>query len=80
MFSHASASIVTTLPTFSIPEPPTEGLELIKKFLNSFQCDDGNWDHEKFTEMVGLIGAYSLIDFETEESTYSIHPLVHCHS
>ncbi len=68
---------MTELPTFSIPEPPSEGLELIKKFLDSFRDEDGNWDHEKFIEMVGLVGAYSLIDYEMAGSTYTIHPLVH---
>ncbi len=77
IFSRASVKIVTDMPFFSVPVQPSPGLEFAVQFLNSFRDDSGEWDHDKFTEMVGLICAFSLIDSETMGSTYSIHPLVH---
>ena len=46
-------------------------------FLAAFRNLDSAWDSQKFMKMITEIRSYSLIEFDIENQTYSIHPLVH---
>ena len=46
-------------------------------FLATFRNVDSAWNRHKFLKMITEIRSYSLIEFDTENRTYSIHPLVH---
>ena len=48
-----------------------------KDFLAVFRNSDSAWDSQKFLKMITEIRSYSLIEFDTGNQTYSIHPLVH---
>ena len=48
-----------------------------REFLAAFGCLDSAWDSQKFSKMITEIRSYSLIEFDTANQTYSIHPLVH---
>jgi hypothetical protein len=55
----------------------SNGLEMAKDVLSSFQSANGLWDLHKFLMIMMEIGSYSLIDYDERNETYFIHPLVH---
>ncbi|KAJ6457306.1 P-loop containing nucleoside triphosphate hydrolase protein [Mycena sanguinolenta] len=48
-----------------------------RKFLLQFFGPNGGWDSFSFLKLTMEINAYSLINFDSERRTFSIHPLVH---
>ncbi|KAJ6477782.1 hypothetical protein C8R45DRAFT_364985 [Mycena sanguinolenta] len=47
------------------------------EFLSHFQGPTGEWDSFHFADLMNEIKAYSLISFNVEGNSFSIHPLVH---
>ena len=45
--------------------------------LSHFVRITGEWDSLQFLKVTNEIKAYSLINFDPEKKTFSIHPLVH---
>ncbi|KAJ7437946.1 hypothetical protein FB451DRAFT_170370, partial [Mycena latifolia] len=54
-----------------------EELEMPIKVLSQFSDLSGAWDPLCFMDMTNEIRAYSLINFDSAKSMFSIHPLVH---
>ncbi|KAJ6457295.1 P-loop containing nucleoside triphosphate hydrolase protein [Mycena sanguinolenta] len=48
-----------------------------RKFLLQFFGPNGGWDSLSFLKLTTEIKAYSLINFDPEKRSFSIHPLVH---
>ncbi|KAJ6471998.1 P-loop containing nucleoside triphosphate hydrolase protein [Mycena sanguinolenta] len=51
--------------------------EKAKEFLSYFVGPSGEWDSFRFLTVTNEIKAYSLISFDLEKKSFSIHPLVH---
>ena len=60
-----------------LPDAAQESGSRMKHFLAGFRRLDSAWDSQRFRTMITEIRSYSLIEFDTENQTYSIHPLVH---
>ncbi|KAJ7907873.1 P-loop containing nucleoside triphosphate hydrolase protein, partial [Mycena leptocephala] len=58
-------------------DPPKEEVQEPLHFLSQFLGPTGEWDSFLFLKVMKEIQAYSLIHFNLEQKTYSIHPLVH---
>ncbi|KAF8143453.1 hypothetical protein K438DRAFT_2109361 [Mycena galopus ATCC 62051] len=71
IFSRASA--------YSFPSwgPPKEDLQNAREFLSYFVGRSGEWNTFDFVKVTNEIKAYSLINFNAEQKSFSIHPLVH---
>ncbi|KAJ6511153.1 hypothetical protein C8R45DRAFT_1162667 [Mycena sanguinolenta] len=48
-----------------------------REFLSYFMGPTGKWNSLQFMEVIKEIKAYSLINYNTERNSFSIHPLVH---
>ncbi|KAJ6475447.1 hypothetical protein C8R45DRAFT_1054713 [Mycena sanguinolenta] len=48
-----------------------------REFLSHFTGSSGEWNSLSFLDLTDEIKAYSLINFDRERKTFSIHPLVH---
>ncbi|KAJ6450469.1 P-loop containing nucleoside triphosphate hydrolase protein, partial [Mycena sanguinolenta] len=48
-----------------------------EEFLSYFIGPTGDWNSLQFSELTNEIKAYSLISYNTERKSFSIHPLVH---
>ncbi|KAJ6471975.1 hypothetical protein C8R45DRAFT_1164648 [Mycena sanguinolenta] len=48
-----------------------------REFLSYFVGTAGKWDSLRFLEIISEIKGYSLINFDAERKSFSIHPLVH---
>ncbi|KAJ6450526.1 P-loop containing nucleoside triphosphate hydrolase protein [Mycena sanguinolenta] len=48
-----------------------------EEFLSYFSGPTGDWNSLQFSELTNEIKAYSLINYNTERNSFSIHPLVH---
>ncbi|KAJ6484611.1 P-loop containing nucleoside triphosphate hydrolase protein [Mycena sanguinolenta] len=48
-----------------------------REFFSHFVGETGEWDSLAFLKVTNEIKAYSLLDFNPERKTFSIHPLVH---
>ncbi|KAJ6450480.1 hypothetical protein C8R45DRAFT_1083913 [Mycena sanguinolenta] len=48
-----------------------------EEFLSYFLGPTGDWDSFEFLKLTNEIKAYSLISYNTERKSFSIHPLVH---
>jgi hypothetical protein len=55
----------------------SSGHTMALDFLTFFLSDRGDWNTQKFLDVIGTIGSYSLIEFDERNDTYAIHPLVH---
>ncbi|KAF7333604.1 FabD/lysophospholipase-like protein [Mycena sanguinolenta] len=49
----------------------------VEEFLSYFLGPTGEWKSLQFSELTNEIKAYSLINYNTERHSFSIHPLVH---
>ncbi|KAF8144885.1 hypothetical protein K438DRAFT_1945281 [Mycena galopus ATCC 62051] len=56
---------------------PKNNAENPHKFLSWFLGPNGEWDSASFVKVTKEIMAYSLINFDVERKSFSIHPLVH---
>ncbi|KAF8122638.1 hypothetical protein K438DRAFT_1951119 [Mycena galopus ATCC 62051] len=56
---------------------PKNNAENPRKFLSLFLGPNGEWDSVSFMNVTKEIMAYSLINFDAERKSFSIHPLVH---
>ncbi|KAF8128817.1 hypothetical protein K438DRAFT_1695780 [Mycena galopus ATCC 62051] len=52
-------------------------IENPRQFLSRFLGPTGKWDSLQFGQVTNEIKAYSLINFDAERKSFSIHPLVH---
>ncbi|KAF8132237.1 P-loop containing nucleoside triphosphate hydrolase protein [Mycena galopus ATCC 62051] len=53
------------------------GMENPGEFLSQFVGPTGEWDALRFREVINEIKVYSLINFDAECKSFSIHPMVH---
>ncbi|KAJ6459344.1 hypothetical protein C8R45DRAFT_1182928, partial [Mycena sanguinolenta] len=66
IFSRAASRVM------QLPQIPTS-----REFLSHFVQAAGTWDSLSFLKVTNEIKAYSLLNFNPERKTFSIHPLVH---
>ncbi|KAJ6459323.1 hypothetical protein C8R45DRAFT_843450, partial [Mycena sanguinolenta] len=52
-------------------------IETSREFLSHFVRAAGKWDSLSFLKVTNEVRAYSLLNFNPERKTFSIHPLVH---
>ncbi|KAJ6459236.1 P-loop containing nucleoside triphosphate hydrolase protein [Mycena sanguinolenta] len=52
-------------------------IQTSREFLSHFMGSTGKWDSLSFLKVTNEIKAYSLLNFNPERKTFSIHPLVH---
>ncbi|KAJ7144735.1 P-loop containing nucleoside triphosphate hydrolase protein, partial [Mycena crocata] len=66
-------------PSFDEPSwfRTQEELKQPLEFLSHFLSPDGAWDPLRFTDITNEIRSYSLINFNSQNNHFSIHPLVH---
>ena len=57
--------------------PPKEELQKPLEFLAHFLEPTGGWDSLCFMDVLSEIRAYSLVNFDPQKKSFSIHPLVH---
>ncbi|KAJ7657078.1 P-loop containing nucleoside triphosphate hydrolase protein [Mycena rosella] len=73
LFSHAA-----TYKTEWYPQGPSdEELQEPLEFLSQFLGPDHVWDALRFIEIRTEIRSYSLVNFDPNKKTFSVHPLVH---
>ncbi|KAL1729459.1 hypothetical protein EV714DRAFT_284956 [Schizophyllum commune] len=58
-------------------ESNTKALAAAKTFLAAFADENSAWDDLKFLRLLADIQSYSLIQYDRNTETFSIHPLVH---
>jgi tetratricopeptide (TPR) repeat protein len=63
--------------TFPARGPPKEQLQKPLEFLAHFLEPTGVWDSLRFMTVLNEIRAFSLLDFDAQKKSFSIHPLVH---
>ncbi|KAF8190581.1 hypothetical protein K438DRAFT_1763045 [Mycena galopus ATCC 62051] len=56
---------------------PKNKTENPREFLSQFMGPNGEWDSASFVKVTKEIMAYSLINFDAKQESFSIHPLVH---
>ncbi|KAJ6511055.1 hypothetical protein C8R45DRAFT_1068872 [Mycena sanguinolenta] len=59
------------------PQSLSNGEIKPEEFLSYFLGPTGDWDSFEFLKLTNEIKAYSLISYNTERKSFSIHPLVH---
>ncbi|KAJ7627381.1 P-loop containing nucleoside triphosphate hydrolase protein, partial [Roridomyces roridus] len=74
LFSAAAAYQVKTYG------PTKEEVEKTVEFLGRFKGSTGAWDSLQFMDVTNELRAYSLINYDAQTKTFSIHPLVHAWS
>ncbi|KAJ7640930.1 hypothetical protein B0H17DRAFT_960193, partial [Mycena rosella] len=73
LFSHAA-----TYKTEWYPQGPSDKeLQEPLEFLSQFLGLDHVWDPLRFIEITTEIRSYSLVNFDPNKKTFSVHPLVH---
>ena len=77
IFQDAASNIATYEPMFPATEQESDAMNKAKDFLGMFRTGDFPWHSQKFLKMIREIRSYSLLDFDSANKTYSIHPLVH---
>ncbi|KAJ6459316.1 P-loop containing nucleoside triphosphate hydrolase protein [Mycena sanguinolenta] len=60
-----------------MPQFQHDEIATAKEFLSHFVGAAGNWNSLAFLKVTNEIRAYSLLNFNPERKTFSIHPLVH---
>ena len=74
---NAASNITGHVPRFPLTAQESDAMSKAKAFLGMFRTLDSSWDSLKFLETIMEIRSYSLIDSDSTNQTYSIHPLVH---
>ncbi|KAF7357236.1 FabD/lysophospholipase-like protein [Mycena sanguinolenta] len=59
------------------PDSPQSQIPNARDFLGQFVEQTGKWDSFRFLELTNQIKEYSLINFDENQNSFSIHPLVH---
>ena len=77
IFQNAAFNATTYTPMFPEPTQESDSVSRAKDYLGVFRTPDSPWDTQKFLNVITEIRSYSLVDFDRENQTYSIHPLVH---
>ena len=77
IFQNAARNLANSVPRLPATNEELDSLSAAKDFMNWFRTTEGLWDTQKFLNVIIEIRSYSLIDFDTENCLYSIHPLVH---
>ncbi|KAF8177900.1 hypothetical protein K438DRAFT_1605615 [Mycena galopus ATCC 62051] len=74
-----SEDIFSRASEYSFPSwgPSKEDLQQVLEFLSYFVGPSGEWNTFDFVKVTNEIKAYSLINFNAEQKSFSIHPLVH---
>ncbi|KAF8179765.1 hypothetical protein K438DRAFT_1603509, partial [Mycena galopus ATCC 62051] len=74
-----SEDIFSGASRYSFPSwgPPKENLQQALEFLSHFVGPSGEWNKFDFVKVTNEIKAYSLMNFNAEKKSFSIHPLVH---
>src|ERR1700739_1883881 len=76
IFQNAAVNIATFTSDLPIIIQELDSFNMAKRFLESFQIAQNKWDI-KFLTVIKEICSYSLINFDSVNNVYSIHPLVH---
>ncbi|HXP49251.1 MAG TPA: tetratricopeptide repeat protein, partial [Bacteroidia bacterium] len=76
IFQNAAVNIATITSDLPIIIQELDSFNMAKRFLESFQIAQDQWDI-KFLAVIKEICSYSLINFDSVNNVYSIHPLVH---
>ena len=77
IFQKAACNIATYEPWFSATAQESDAINKAYDFLGMFRALHSPWDGRKFLRMIAEIRSYSLIDIDSANEMYSIHPLVH---
>ena len=77
IFQKAACNIATYEPWFPATAQESDAISKVYDFLGMFRALDSPWDGRKFLRMIAEIRSHSLIDFDSANEMYSIHPLVH---
>jgi tetratricopeptide (TPR) repeat protein len=74
-----SEDIFSTASSYKFPTagPPREELQKPLEFLAHFLDPTGVWDSLRFMDVLNEFRAYSLVNFNPQRNSFSIHPLVH---
>ncbi|KAF8177177.1 hypothetical protein K438DRAFT_1770276 [Mycena galopus ATCC 62051] len=74
-----SEDIFSRASEYSFPlwSPPKENLQQALEFLSHFVGPSGEWNTFDFVKITNEIKAYSLMNFNAEKKSFSLHPLVH---
>ncbi|KAF8179769.1 hypothetical protein K438DRAFT_1842740 [Mycena galopus ATCC 62051] len=78
-WNEISEDIFSRASRYSFPSGglPKEDLHKALEFLSHFVGPSGEWNTFDFVKVTNEIKAYSLINFNAEQKSFSIHPLVH---
>ncbi|KAF7371417.1 FabD/lysophospholipase-like protein [Mycena sanguinolenta] len=69
--------IFSRATNFIMQEQCHDNLAASREFLSHFVGATGKWNSLSFLNVTNNIRAYSLLNFNSERKTFSIHPLVH---
>ncbi|KAJ7640180.1 P-loop containing nucleoside triphosphate hydrolase protein, partial [Mycena rosella] len=73
IFSHASSYKPHSYPSGPSEEELWEPIKVISKFIDPA----GVWDSLQFIEATTEMKSYSLVNFDPDKKSFSVHPLVH---
>ena len=77
IFRNAASNMTSYVPWVHHTAEESNAVSKAKDFLGGFRTSDSPWDSQKFLKMIMEIRSYSLVDFDSANETYSMHPLVH---
>ena len=77
IFRNAASNMTSYVPWVHHTAEESNAVSKAKEFLGGFRTSDSPWDSQKFLKMIMEIRSYSLVDFDSANETYSMHPLVH---
>ncbi|KAF8598758.1 hypothetical protein BDV93DRAFT_450572, partial [Ceratobasidium sp. AG-I] len=75
-FEVASAEIVVYEPCIPLSKSQAATKAVVSDFLASLRSSANEWDPLALKDLISNLRAFSLLDFDTHSSTYSMHPLV----
>ncbi|KAF8596369.1 FabD/lysophospholipase-like protein [Ceratobasidium sp. AG-I] len=75
-FEAASTRTVSYELHIALTESQAATKTIIFDFLSSLRTSSGNWDTLALKDLTDQLRAYSLLDYDTQSCSYSMHPLV----
>jgi hypothetical protein len=76
IFRRAAINAHSYKPKLPPTELETAAYEHVQQYLGTFLNSEGHWDSLRFSELIGEISSYSLIDFDRMNLAYRVHVLV----
>ncbi|KAL5631736.1 hypothetical protein ACGC1H_007292 [Rhizoctonia solani] len=77
MFKRAAQNMHAQDYPLPITDLESQAQKHVTQCLSIFLAPEGRWDTVKFTQVMGDLSAYSLIDFDRLNLAYRVHVLVH---